>query len=145
VPYIDCDSWTGNGCEIKADTDPSHCGACKIQCATSLHNSTTSCDSGHCKPICDPGWLPCDHPESGCLIDTQNDPNNCGACGTVCKGGNCTKGVCDCPDIQPARDIDCSGSWTCGPYMSSEAGLCLCFCVNALTRCRVGFLDGPPC
>ena len=36
-------------------------------------------------------------------VNLQSDPDNCGACGNSCNGGNCVNGVCEsgCPCISP--------------------------------------------
>lgn len=45
----------------------------------------------------------------GTCIDTQNDSNNCGACGEVCEGGaTCVQGNCEV--VCPADQINCDGT-----------------------------------
>jgi hypothetical protein len=38
-------------------------------------------------------------------VDTQTDPNNCGACGKKCSSGGCTTGSCGCA----ASETNCNG------------------------------------
>lgn len=51
-------------------------------------------------PTCSPGRADCDAQSlNGCEVDTDNDPRNCGACGTSCLAGEkCVSGRCtqDC-------------------------------------------------
>lgn len=53
-----------------------------------------TCDG--CALSCDNGWLDCDTGiENGCEIDRLNDPNNCGACLSVCnENETCAQGDC---------------------------------------------------
>jgi hypothetical protein len=147
APYLDCNMWKMDGCEVNSDTDPNHCGGCPVQCVTP--HGTTSCGSGKCKPVCDnTNWAVCDSdPAGGCTIDLMNDSKNCGACGHGCRGGTCVMGKCACPDMQPLRDSTCdNASLICGPYSGTGQDECDCFCVNRRITCRTGGTpDGNGC
>jgi hypothetical protein len=65
------------------------------------------------------------------MADTQNDPNNCGACGRVCAPGHrCCQGVCRDPDSDPSHcgacGHSCGGNACCGG---------LCTNINTPTNC----------
>jgi hypothetical protein len=67
-----------------------HCGACDIAC-----NSMDTCslgDSGtyQCVPLCSLPLEDC----NGTCVDESNDPDNCGACGKICRSGFCAGGLC---------------------------------------------------
>ncbi len=105
------------------DSDPAHCGGCT---PCSVPHAIAGCAAGACTVgTCDFGWHddnddPADGCETFCIatgpelcdlvdndcdgavdegFDTQTDPNNCGACGTVCGFPNalaeCNAGGCD--------------------------------------------------
>ena len=104
-----------------------------------------------CGASCPPSYLQC----NGACTDVQNDPTNCGACGTACsKGQLCTAGKCgiqcggtttlcgsSCADTQndPAN---CGGCGTacmsgqvcsggkCGLQCTGGTTLCSSLCVN---------------
>ena len=65
--------------------------------------------AGCSKPTCAADHADCDLvAANGCEVDTQSDAQNCGACGLVCDGQPCVRGVCgvpSCRDLPP----------TCGP------------------------------
>ena len=73
------------------------CGACGATCGTG-----EQCNAGACKcgskqgtfgggAVCTGGTSCC--PGNTCA-DLQNDPKNCGSCGTACPTGKCQKGAC---------------------------------------------------
>jgi hypothetical protein len=79
-------------------TDPSHCGACDIDCGSNPGGETTCVDSS-CKLECLPGYGDCNFLLlDGCEANLGEDPVNCGGCGNVCLFANavpgCTASVC---------------------------------------------------
>lgn len=82
--------------------------------------------------------------------DTMTDPNNCGACGTVCQPGlACVAGVCGCAadamgslanDVQPIFTKSCVKSMSChGPTSAGKlnlsAGTAFGELVNVASQC----------
>jgi hypothetical protein len=87
----------GAGC---ADlmTDPNHCGSCTrrcsmgiVACSAGVCQTQSVCDGG---PCCANGYTACGRTTSSCVA-LQNDPSNCGSCGTACMGRQlCIAGIC---------------------------------------------------
>jgi len=143
------DNCDGNVDEIfDLQNDPTHCGDCTTVC--SYANAMALCVSGACNlGPCNAGfmdlngspsdgceytcpvWPPvsevCDGVDNNCNgtadegYDTQNDPVNCGTCGTVCSypnatalciSGSCQLGACDAgfgnADGIPANGCECT-------------------------------------
>jgi hypothetical protein len=89
--YHLCVSDAGSVCAD--DNSPETCGTSCSPCPMPA-NGVSSCNAGTCAYSCDNGYVTC---STGCCScgDTQNDPNNCGACGHVCTGGeSCNSGIC---------------------------------------------------
>ncbi|MFC1730257.1 MopE-related protein [candidate division KSB1 bacterium] len=96
--------WTGTGWDIQPvdDLDSSD-GSLKLDSNDNPHISYHTSDLKYaylpsCTPDpscgCPAGETDC----SGTCVDTDLDDNNCGACGTVCAGGeSCVAGVCVIP------------------------------------------------
>jgi len=61
------------------------------------------------KKQCPPGLTNC----GGKCVDTKNDPNNCGVCGTKCKSGLCVNGLC-CPPGAVKCGNSCCSFTCCG-------------------------------
>ena len=111
-----CTDWHGNpdtGCEAFTDGDPDHCGSCDNACTYA--NATATCSMGQCElGNCAPGFFDCDGiPATGCEVDLQNDPQNCGGCGNDCANvfpnsqTTCALGVCHTSGCQPGHyDLD---------------------------------------
>ena len=92
---------------VDTKTDDSHCGSCTNACLPQLQ----ACDAGVCastcgaKTLCIPSAADAGAPDGGDAgaplvphcADLQNDPNDCGQCGTICtNNGTCKAGKCDC-------------------------------------------------
>ncbi len=123
----DCDGAIDEAFDFLADAE--HCGACGVVCARP--NAETSCDEGLCVvDRCAPGFIDlnrrgqdgcelacvfqgpeaCNARDDDCdgLVDegfaVQDDANNCGGCGQVCRLDNatptCVEGRC--------RVVDCA-------------------------------------
>jgi hypothetical protein len=116
--FKNCDGMASNGCETDVTHDPKNCGACGAPCV--LVHATPVCDNGMCKVgACDPGgWTDCSGadggagdggagPDIGCTTNTQNDPKNCGGCGSTCPGlETCENGMCGL--VCPKGYADCN-------------------------------------
>ena len=97
APPLVCDAGLtdcGGTC-VDLTSDNNNCGACGAACGEGMYcNSFSECDpsggGGTTTTACAPGLTECD----GACVDLQNDPNNCGACGTVCPSGQCGLGSC---------------------------------------------------
>ncbi len=161
--FENCDGDPANGCEVDTNDDPSNCGACGAPCAVA--HATPSCEMGTCAiATCDSGWTDCDDdPTDGCEANLQNDPMNCGACGTACPGQvQCVIGLCggycdakyfaSCPGDPPGvctqlgTNLNCS---FCGDTCDLANATSECqpnatpdpFFVCALQMCNAGFAD----
>jgi hypothetical protein len=112
IGYADCDGTVQNGCETATTNDLMSCGACDLQCTTSL--GSTACSQGICMPSCVPGTSgDCDgNVLNGCESDLRSDVQTCGSCGTVCTNANgttsCVAGVCT--PVCAAGFSDCDGN-----------------------------------
>lgn len=106
--------------QATANTPTTNAPSTSNQSQPSSNNSSDSATS------CPPDQALC----GGTCIDTQSDPQNCGACGTVCDNGECAAGVCESestciPDGEPCRvPADCC-SLLC-PHESQAPGVCGC-------------------
>jgi hypothetical protein len=159
--YKDCNSTSGDGCEIDTANDSNNCNGCGNVC--SVPNATPSCSSGSCRVAsCNPGFSNCDgNPLNGCEIATATDRNNCGACGRVCgfpnaaagcAGGNCTLETCnagyancngfagDGCETDPKRDVNHCGG--CGQKCTTPNGTPACLDgACAVASCKSGYLN----
>ncbi|MEZ4296816.1 MAG: hypothetical protein R3B70_17755 [Polyangiaceae bacterium] len=146
--FANCDNQTANGCEINLTNNVSNCGACGNTCVTP--NGAPACSAGACAVAsCNAGFADCDGTvANGCEINTNNNVNNCGACGNVCNlanstevcsNGGCAIGACD------AGFGNCDGNTANGCEANlntsvSNCGLCgnVCNLPNATSTCTAG-------
>jgi hypothetical protein len=75
-----------NGGCVRADRDPSHCGACGRACGAG-----ELCVAGSCASSCPAPLLSC----GALCVDTDDDPDHCGGCGVRCDTGLCIDGACE--------------------------------------------------
>jgi serine/threonine protein kinase len=100
----DCNGDPADGCEVKLESSPAHCGACGNVCRAAA-NQDVACRGGACVASCRPGHADCNgDPADGCETDVSSDDHNCGGCRKACappKGGSvsCESGRCKprCP------------------------------------------------
>jgi hypothetical protein len=107
--YADCNQREEDLCEASLST-VEHCQTCGKEC--NADNGVPSCTSNGCAIACDDGFGDCDEDaDTGCEVDLMDDPDNCGACGTVCENENgntrCVDGEC-VPSCSSGWD-DCDG------------------------------------
>jgi hypothetical protein len=78
---------------LDVQTDILNCGACGNVCPVPV-NATSTCTSGVCRFVCDPGFTKC----GNACVNLTGDTHNCGTCGNVCgQGAACVNGQCVCP------------------------------------------------
>ena len=138
-PFKDCDNDAGDGCETPVTTKR-NCGSCGIDCDP-LPFCVVPDDGGSaaCSATCPPAPYqdccpsgPCTSPNdpSGECVNLQDDPTNCGSCGSSCATQfpnattTCTGGAC--------QILACSaGFHLCGGQCVGESDTsCGAMCVN---------------
>ena len=75
---------------------PAHCGGCGVTCGKNEQCKTGRCVCGS-KQGSFGGGAVCTGSTTCCgstCADLNNDPNNCGTCGTKCPTGKCQNGAC---------------------------------------------------
>lgn len=155
----------GGACVLVDDPqhgcDPSTCDPC------ALPNASPVCVNGACDVgACSPDFENCDaDPKTGCEVNTETDPAQCGGCGSACVtpngapscvAGSCAVGSCSAPFV------DCDGDATngcesdpkfdpencgacgapCAAGESCEAGVCGVFCPPGKANCDGDALNG---
>jgi hypothetical protein len=83
---------------VDVTSDASNCGACGTVCQP-VANAASICSARMCTFICNVAFRDCNNtPVDGCETNINVDPNNCGACGTICLPGvPCQNGACAAP------------------------------------------------
>ena len=129
----DCDGDLDNECETNLLTDDEHCGTCENEC--SLPHATAECSGGSCiiatddddQPLCTAPWLDCNgEPEDGCEVNSEEDPDNCSACGVRCTDSNgtpsCENG--ECGSECDTGFADCEGDYRCETNLQTSVNSC---------------------
>ncbi|MDB4929530.1 MAG: Tryptophan synthase alpha chain [Myxococcaceae bacterium] len=128
--YADCDLAPTNGCEVNAQTDVAHCGACGTVCPMGAHVAARSCVVGRCGISCDVGFADCDgNPANGCEVDLVTTATQCGACGTVCPARPHAAPACvsrACALRCDADFGDCNGDAADGCEVDTRASVAHC-------------------
>jgi hypothetical protein len=120
------------------NSDGNNCGACGMVCGPVNQASMVGCAGGQCHVFaCNAGFGDCNGIYGdGCETNTNNDVQNCGACGMVCGPVNqasmvgCTGGQCHVLACN-AGFADCNGVYSdgCESNLSTDAQNCG-FCGN---------------
>lgn len=144
--WADCDGNAANGCEVDLSNTATSCGACGNVCPG---GTAARCQAGFCSECtCAAGTANCNRDCSdACETKTQDDLQNCGACGRTCSlphaTAACTAGACavgrcdsgwgDCDgkpengcEVDLTRSADHCGTCGrgCGPGGLCAAGTC---------------------
>lgn len=119
----DCDRCGSIAC-VDLQSDPSHCGACDVECSAELE-----CVGGACS--CPGGGIVC----GDTCVQPESDPLHCGGCDNDCQGNPCIEGTCacvgltfcgGCVDTQTNAD-HCGGcDMPCGFGRTCQGGACGC-------------------
>ncbi|MSP60217.1 MAG: hypothetical protein EXR72_07725 [Myxococcales bacterium] len=143
APQILC----GAGC-VDPRTDALHCNGCNLKCPN-VQNGAPGCANAQCGiGGCNPGFGDCDkNPATGCEVNLQTAPGNCGMCGTFCAAlpnsapgcalGACGVGLCsvgygDCN----LKVLDgCEAKFATDP---ANCGKCGTACMGACTNGACG-------
>ncbi|HWZ89664.1 MAG TPA: hypothetical protein VNW92_12460 [Polyangiaceae bacterium] len=110
--FGNCNGLDSDGCESNLKSDNNNCNACGTVCQAP--HGTNTCTSGLCVPSCGTAFGDCDgNVKTGCEAVFANDPNNCGACATVCQQTNasnvCSGGFCS-PTCSQTYFKSCDGN-----------------------------------
>ncbi len=94
--FRDCNSSSGDGCEVNVTTSTTNCGGCGQACGA-VTNGTAACVAGACRVgSCSGAFRDCNGTiNDGCEVDTSTSTAHCGACNRACAAGQvCAAGVC---------------------------------------------------
>jgi hypothetical protein len=163
--WADCNSDPIDGCEDNLDATDTACGSCDNDCIAT-DGPNWICDHGTCavNACCPNGACSlrdCDGDKgNGCEADLTLDPNNCGACGTVCNLAHataecassacqisqCDTGYSDCDgnaangcEVNVINDTGNCGA--CGKACASTNGSAACVGGVCQILCNSGFAD----
>jgi len=102
APYATCPNKSGV-CSANLNKDLENCGACGVECRLPDYSTPPQasfyCGDGQCRLRCIGLYADCNGElDDGCEVNIEEDPANCGACGTACGPGEiCWKAACGCP------------------------------------------------
>ncbi len=147
--FGNCDGTASNGCETALNT-ATNCHGCGVVC--SFANASGTCGASGCAfGACNAGYASCDgNAANGCEVNTQNDRNNCGGCGTVCGNGQvCSNGACvatcmtgltNCSNTCRNLQTDPSSCGACGTVCPSGPNATpYCSVATCGITCAAGF------
>lgn len=135
--YADCGD-AGTGCATSLAVATS-CGGCGVACPTDAPACTATSDAGAvdagapyaCTTGC-PSMAPTLCAPNSC-VDLQSNPDNCGACGTICPvpaGGMATCSAAACGSTCPAGDELCGSTCVNEQTDSNNCGACGTVCAT---------------
>ena len=114
-----CTNGKQDGMETDVDCGGPMCTKCgdEKMCGDGSDCVSGMCTNGVCKAsvVCMPGTANCDgNATNGCEVNTNNDPKNCGKCGTLCPMNKpaCIAGICVSQTTMSWTDMNnqsCSG------------------------------------
>jgi hypothetical protein len=136
--------------------DVANCGGCGVRCTTP--GATPTCTAGVCSiGACDVGRADCDgNTATGCEIDLNGDPKNCGTCATACPTPanavpTCSAGACGFACLAgfmlcDGKCVDSTSDWFncggCGNTCALTGAVSKCSdSACAISECKVGFAD----
>jgi hypothetical protein len=156
-----------NGACVKIDDPTYGCGVASCDPCPKYGNAAATCTAGVCAlGSCNVGFKNCDgNDANGCEVDTDNDPTQCGACGSpcvvphataACKMGMCEVGTCDTGytdcNMDPTDgcegkiDVDPKNCGMCGKACvgdeSCKNGVCGLYCPKGKADCNNDPNDG---
>jgi hypothetical protein len=142
--FADCPGLPGSGCETNIATDPAHCGACNIACASGQVCIGGSCQGGCLVATDCPAPQACDTVSHTCTTACGNVQGltgcNGGCCSLVVPGGppKCVVGNFD--DACGQSGGFCSNCLsTCAPGPACVSGACGC---TASSQCQTNLHCG---
>ncbi|MFO0608288.1 MAG: hypothetical protein U0324_34295 [Polyangiales bacterium] len=134
----DCDGTAANGCEVDAQNDGAHCGACGRRCPAGQ-----LCSGGACSAQCATGLVAC----GSLCADVRTNPAHCGACGSACPArpnasASCAAGRCGIVCNAGFADCDGNADNGCEAALGTVAncGACRrsCAVAHAMAACTNG-------